>query len=160
MARTSYALALGSNRRHGRYGEPRRVLTAAIEAIRQAGCTIVAVGPILATPPVGPGGRRFANGAAIIETALDPAALLRLLKRIEREFGRRRGRRWGPRVLDLDIALWSGGAFASRALAIPHPALGQRRFVLDPLAAIAGGWRLPRGGLRVRHLAARVARSG
>ena len=75
---------------------------------------------------------------------------------MEREFGRRRGRRWAPRVLDLDIALWSGGKFRSRRLSIPHAQLARRSFVLQPLAAIAPGWRI--GGLSARHLAERLAR--
>jgi 2-amino-4-hydroxy-6-hydroxymethyldihydropteridine diphosphokinase len=83
--------------------------------------------------------------------------MLRALKQIEREFGRRAGRHWGPRVLDLDIALWSGGKVRSRRLTIPHPRLATRSFVLDPLAAIAPRWRV--GPLTVRHLAHRLARS-
>jgi 2-amino-4-hydroxy-6-hydroxymethyldihydropteridine diphosphokinase len=82
--------------------------------------------------------------------------MLARLKGFERDFGRRRGRRWGARVLDLDIVLWSGGAFRSRRLAIPHPRLGERKFVLGPLNAIAPNW--PIGSLRVRHLAERLAR--
>ena len=83
--------------------------------------------------------------------------MLRSLKAIEDEFGRRAGKRWGPRVLDLDIVLWSGGRFRSRRLTIPHPQLGERSFVLEPLAAIAPAWRI-RGSLNARHLAQRLAR--
>jgi 2-amino-4-hydroxy-6-hydroxymethyldihydropteridine diphosphokinase len=80
-----------------------------------------------------------------VETRFDPPALLAALKRIETAFGRRRGRRWGARVLDLDILLWQDGRWHSRrpALAIPHIALAERRFVLDPLVAIAPQWRIP-----------------
>jgi 2-amino-4-hydroxy-6-hydroxymethyldihydropteridine diphosphokinase len=60
-------------------------------------------------------------------------------------------------VLDLDLLLWSGGAFRSPLLTIPHPALDQRSFVLQPLASIAPNWRL-KGPLTVRHLAHRLAR--
>ena len=83
-------------------------------------------------------------------------ASTRLRQRV-RAFGRRRGRRWGPRVLDLDLILWSGGAFRSRRLIIPHPQLGKRAFVLQPLAAIAPNWRI-HGPLNVSHLAHRLAR--
>ena len=83
--------------------------------------------------------------------------MLERLKALEREFGRRRGRRWGPRVLDLDLVLWSGGRFRSRRLTVPHPQLAERSFVLQPLAAIAPGWRIV-GSLTVRHLAHRLAR--
>ena len=78
------------------------------------------------------------------------------LKAIERSFGRRPGRRWGARVIDLDIILWSGGVYAGAALTIPHPAFRARRFVLDPLATLVPRWRDPVTGLTVRQLAARV----
>ena len=157
MASTSYALGLGSNRPHGRYGSPARVLAAALHTLEDAGCRVVASAPIIATPPLGPGRRRFANSAAIIETGLEPLALLDRLKAIERRFGRRRGRRWGDRVLDLDILLWEGGRVRGRRLIIPHAELADRAFVLRPLATIAADWRVPPGGLRVRHLEARRA---
>jgi 2-amino-4-hydroxy-6-hydroxymethyldihydropteridine diphosphokinase len=83
--------------------------------------------------------------------------MLSRLKQIEREFGRRRGRRWGPRVLDLDIVLWSGGDWRSRRLAVPHPQLEKRGFVLQPLVSVSPFWRV-RGALNVRHLAHRLAR--
>lgn len=90
----------------------------------------------------------------------DPAsaalALLGRLKMLERVAGRGTGRRWGPRVLDLDILLWSGGKFHSRLLSVPHPELARRSFVLRPLAAIAPGWRI--GSLSMRHLNHRLAR--
>ncbi len=100
--------------------------------------------------------RRFANAACMIESEYDPPALLMGLKRMEREFGRRSGRRWGDRVLDLDIVLWSEGAYASRELIIPHPEFRKRSFVLRPAVQIAPAWRDPVSGLFVRHLAARL----
>jgi 2-amino-4-hydroxy-6-hydroxymethyldihydropteridine diphosphokinase len=104
----------------------------------------------------GSAGRDFANGVALVESDLEPPEMLSRLKSLEREFGRRRGRRWGPRVLDLDIVLWSGGEFRSRRLTVPHRRLSSRSFVLEPLAAIAPGWRV--GALSVRQLAHRLAR--
>lgn len=147
-----YAIGLGSNRRHGRYGSPARVIEAALILLDP-----LAISRIIQTEPVGPSSRRFANAAALIETQLAPPDLLARLKRIERDFGRRRGRRWGARVLDLDILLWSGGRWSSRALAIPHPRLTNRRFALDPLAEIAPGTPIPRRGT-VRQRAARLTR--
>ena len=101
--------------------------------------------------------RDFANAVALVESDLDPPEMLTRLKDIERDFGRRPGRRWGPRVLDLDMVLWSGGKWRSRSLTVPHPQIAKRSFVLQPLAAIAPGWRV-RGPLTVRHLAERLAR--
>ena len=112
--------------------------------------------PIILNAAHGPKARDFANAAALVESDLDPPAMLARLKSIERQFGRRPGRRWGPRVLDLDIVLWSGGKFRSRRLTIPHAELAKRSFVLQPLSAIAANW--PVGAFAVRHLAARLAR--
>jgi 2-amino-4-hydroxy-6-hydroxymethyldihydropteridine diphosphokinase len=111
---------------------------------------------IVLNAAVGGAGRDFANAVALVESALEPPEMLARLKSIERDFGRRPGRRWGPRVLDLDIVLWSGGAFRSRRLAIPHPRLARRSFVLAPLATVAPNW--PVGALKVRHLTERLAR--
>ena len=93
---------------------------------------------------------------ALIESQFLPPDMLAALKGIEREFGRRSGRRWGARVLDLDIADWSGGRWHSRGLTVPHPAVERRAFVLEPLATIAPGWRV-RGSLTARQLAHRLA---
>ena len=142
MAATSYAIALGSNRRARpprRAGRRRR---GAVAALRELG-ERRAVSTIRATPALGPAGRGFANAVAILlDSDLDPAELLDALKAIEREFGRRGGRRWGPRVLDLDIILWSGGMWGG-APTIPHPAFREPPFVLAPLAELAPGWRDP-----------------
>jgi 2-amino-4-hydroxy-6-hydroxymethyldihydropteridine diphosphokinase len=151
-----YAIAIGSNRPHGRHGRPAHVVEAAIARLdRDFG--LFDASPIILNAAHGPAGRDFANAVALVESDLDPPELLRNIKAIEREFGRRSGRRWGPRVLDLDIALWSGGKWRSRRLTVPHPQLACRGFVLGPLAAIAPGWRV-RGGLTARHLAYRLAR--
>ena len=158
MAAASYAIALGSNRRHGRHGAPAGVLRAAVEALRALG-DVEAVSTISATPAMGPAGRGFANAVAILATDLAPDELLDALKRIECEFGRRRGRRWGPRVLDLDIILWSEGMWGG-APTVPHPACRGRLFVLAPLAEIAPDWRDPLSGLSVRQLLFRQRRSG
>ena len=105
----------------------------------------------------GGAGRDFANAVVLVESDLEPPAMLRVLKQVEREFGRRPGRRWGPRVLDLDLLLWSGSAWRSPGLTIPHASLEQRDFMLRPLAAIAPQWRV-RGHLTPRHLLHRLAR--
>lgn len=156
MPVTSYALALGSNRR-GLHGGPAQSVRAALAAIGG----VVAVSAVIETVPVGPSQRRFANMAAIVETNEAPDALLARLKAIERGLGRRRGQRWGARVIDIDIILWSGGAWASPDLTIPHPAFRLRGFVLRPLAQIAPRWRDPVSGRTIRQLVAidRAARA-
>lgn len=146
-----YAIALGSNRR-GRHGAPAAELRAALIEIGG----IIALSPVRATTPVGPSNRRFANMVAIIASNEPPPALLVRLKAIERDFGRRRGRVWGARVIDLDIILWTGGPWSDRRLTIPHPRFRDRDFVLAPLAAVAGGWRDPLTGHSVRQLRHRL----
>jgi 2-amino-4-hydroxy-6-hydroxymethyldihydropteridine diphosphokinase len=151
-----YAIAIGSNRAHGRHGRPTGVVEAAIARLDQE-FGLFDASPIILNPAHGGAGRDFANSVALVESSLNPPDMLRRLKAIERDFGRRPGRRWGPRVLDLDLVLWSGGQWKSRELTIPHPALERRAFVVDPLAAIAPSWRV-RGALSARHLARRHAR--
>ncbi|WP_285712036.1 2-amino-4-hydroxy-6-hydroxymethyldihydropteridine diphosphokinase [Erythrobacter oryzae] len=148
---------MGGNRRHSLYGDPRGVVLAAMDECAAFG-TVTARSPVIATPAMGAAQRRFANAALVLESELDPPALLAALKRTEREFGRRPGQRWGDRVLDCDIILWSGGAWRSKTLAIPHPAFAERRFVLDPACAIAPGWRTPPHGLTLAHHQARLTR--
>src|SRR5206468_10965145 len=150
-----YAIAIGSNRPHGRHGRPPAVVEAAIARLDEE-FGLFDASPIMLNPAHGGAGRDFANAVALVESQLDPPEMLQRLKHIEREFGRRSGRRWGPRVLDLDLALWSGGKFRSRSLTVPHPLLATRSFVLQPLANIAPSWRV--NALTVRHLAHRLAR--
>ena len=150
-----YAIAIGSNRPHGRFGGPTGVVEAAVARLDEE-FGLFDASPIILNAAHGGAGRDFANAVALVESDFDPPELLSRLKQIEREFGRRSGRRWGPRVLDLDVALWSGGKFRSRHLIVPHPQLARRNFVLQPLAAIAPNWRV--GPLATRHLAARLAR--
>ena len=152
-----FAIALGSNRRHGRFGAPRHVIAAAIAELERRFDLFLA-SPTILNPAVGGAGRDFANAVALVASHLTPPEMLTQLKKIERDFGRRLGRRWGARVLDLDIIAWSGGGWRGPGLTIPHPRLAQRDFVLGPLARIAPDWRLT-GPLTARHLAHRLARS-
>lgn len=150
-----YAIAIGSNRRHGRHGRPPQVVEAAIARL-DAEFALFDASPVVLSKAVGPGGREYANAVALVESDSEPPQMLSRLKAIEHDFGRRPGRRWGPRVLDLDIVLWSGGKFRSRGLTIPHKHLENRSFVLQPLAAVAPGWRT--SALTVRHLSERLSR--
>ena len=159
MARASeqhYLIALGSNMRHPLYGAPRAVLAEAMLALDGVG-HVLAISRIIASAPLGPSLRTYANAACVIESDLAPADLLNALQGIEKQFGRKKsGQRWRARTLDLDIVLWSGGVIAENGLSVPHPAFRQRRFVLGPAASIAPGWRDPLTGLTLAQLYARL----
>lgn len=154
-----YAIGLGSNRRHPRFGDPRAVLMAALAALESDDVEAVDASPIIASAPLGPSRRRYANAVALVASTLTPPEMLARLQAIEAAFGRRTGQRWSARTLDLDILLWSGGVWSDAALNIPHPAMAQRDFVLGPLRAIAPDWRHPLTAHSVRQLAARLVRA-
>lgn len=155
----TYLIALGSNKRHQSEGSPRLVIAAALEALAEQGVVIRAASRVIETAPLGPSARRYANAAALVETRREPEEMLVLVKDMERSFGRRSGgQRWGARVLDVDLVLWSGGIWRSRGLEIPHPQFRKRGFVLGPARKIAGGWRDPISGLTVAQLHARLTR--
>nr|WP_126177193.1 2-amino-4-hydroxy-6-hydroxymethyldihydropteridine diphosphokinase [Tsuneonella rigui] len=159
MTAHRYLIALGSNMRHARHGGPREVLRAAVGALADV-ARVEAVSPIVSSAPLGPSRRRYANAAAIVSTNLAPEDLLDALHRIEHAFGRRcSGQDWRARVLDLDIVLWSGGAWASRRLVVPHSEFRTRAFVLAPARAIAADWGDPVTGQTIRHLHARLTRA-
>ncbi len=153
MGRSTYVVAVGSNR-CGRHGRPADEVAAAIARLKGR----VTAAPVVASRSLLPGQRDYANTVALVATRAGPEKLLRRLKAIEARFGRRSGRSWGPRVIDLDIVLWSGGRWASPGLIIPHPAFRERPFVLGPLLRLAPAWRDPISGLTIRQLARRLTR--
>lgn len=120
-------------------GDPAATLVAAAEALAQCG-RIAARSSLYSTAPVGYADQpRFVNAVVALETELAPLDLLAALQRIEQAFGRRRvaGLRNGPRTLDLDLLLYDDLRLDEPQLALPHPRLHERAFVLVPLAEIA-----------------------
>ena len=107
---------------------------------------VVAVSPLYRSEPVGPGRQpHYINAVAALDTALSPLALLHCLQAIEAEQGRERRERWGPRTLDLDLLLAGDLQWDDDELALPHPRLAERAFVLYPLYDISPQLRLPNG---------------
>lgn len=110
----------------------------AITFLREKGLEIVSQSSIIETEPWGVKNQpRFMNAAVEAKTILQPGELLKLLKEIEREMGRRSGTRWGPRVIDMDILFYDDLVMRTQDLEIPHPGIQDRDFVLKPLAEIA-----------------------
>lgn len=85
---------------------------------------------------------------------MPPEDLLALAKALEHAAGRRRGERFGPRTLDVDLLLWGDRQVETPELTVPHPRMRERRFVLEPLAEIAPDLPVPPDGVPVRELLA------
>ncbi|HEV7999077.1 MAG TPA: 2-amino-4-hydroxy-6-hydroxymethyldihydropteridine diphosphokinase [Planctomycetaceae bacterium] len=120
---------------------------------------VLEVSPTFRTQPVGQwAGSEFLNAAARIDTVLEPLALLDILQSLEHATGPRTGPRWGPRALDLDLIFYGDRTIDESRLQIPHPACWYRRFVLDPLAAIAADFRHPTKDRTIAELQARLLR--
>jgi 2-amino-4-hydroxy-6-hydroxymethyldihydropteridine diphosphokinase len=156
-----YLIGIGSNQPHAIIGAPSKIIVQAVAALEMDDIDVFAHSATIQSSPMGPSSRLFANAAALVSTDLEPPALLARLQEIEHHFGRvRRGQNWRARVLDLDILLWSGGVWADSnpPLAIPHPGLCSRGFVLTPAAMIAPDWREPLTGLTIRQLQSRFNR--
>ena len=116
-------------------GARRRSIETAVSALSaQPGISLVGVSRLYRTPPAGGVARGyFLNAAVAVEHLGEPSELLLVCKELETKLGRRRGRRWGDRPLDLDILWWEGGSFENPHLSIPHPRLKDRSFALEPL---------------------------
>jgi 2-amino-4-hydroxy-6-hydroxymethyldihydropteridine diphosphokinase len=129
---TAY-VALGAN-----LGDARATLRWALAAIgRLPGCQLTASSSLYRTAPVDSSGPDYLNAVAAIQTTCTAPGLLALLHQLEQQAGRERPYRNAPRTLDLDILLYGDAQVHSEQLTVPHPRMGQRAFVLVPLAEIA-----------------------
>jgi 2-amino-4-hydroxy-6-hydroxymethyldihydropteridine diphosphokinase len=126
---TRIYLGLGSN-----LGTRARNLSAARRRLRQKGVRIGRRSRVMETEPWGVTDQpRFLNQVVEAEWPGTPRQLLRVAKEVEREVGRRPTRRWGPRIIDVDILLFGDERVDQRGLVIPHPRIGERDFVVEAL---------------------------
>ena len=131
---TTVVLALGAN-----LGDRLANLRAAVAMLEEAGVEVTVKSEVWETAPVPADQPAYLNATLVAETGLAPLELLALVKRIERDLGRRPGRRWGPRPADLDILFHGDLELESEALTIPHPRIAERSFVLAPLSDVWEG---------------------
>jgi 2-amino-4-hydroxy-6-hydroxymethyldihydropteridine diphosphokinase len=130
------------------------------EAIRRLGSLgrIVSVSSFYHTEPVEVTGQAwFLNCAVALETGSKPGQLMSELLRIEKEMGRQRIQKKGPRSIDIDILLFGDAVVSTPELTIPHPAMTRRRFVLEPLAEIAPEIKHPLLDKTIRELLAELS---
>ena len=150
-------VGLGAN-----LGEPERAFRTALERLaREPGLASLRVSGLYRTAPWGKTDQPpFLNAVAAFSAEGSPEDLWALLRREEVRAGRIRGERWGPRPLDLDLLAWGGEIVRRAGLAIPHPRLAERSFVLQPMIEVAPGWRHPRLGKTARELLAELEARG
>ncbi|MDX1465359.1 MAG: 2-amino-4-hydroxy-6-hydroxymethyldihydropteridine diphosphokinase [Halomonas sp.] len=144
-------IGLGSN-----LDGPREHVARALEELDRLPLTRrLAASRLYASRPVGPADQPdYVNAVAQLATRLSPLALLDQLQALEQRHGRVRGRRWGPRTLDLDLLLYDDRRLALPRLTLPHPEMTRRAFVLVPLAELAP--RLALDGQPLSRLAAEL----
>jgi len=148
-------IALGTN-----IGARQQNLQSAIQAL-ESQVQIVAESSVYQTAPVGYLDQAdFLNQVIKVETQLSPEALLRFLKGLEKDMGRKKTIRDGPRVIDLDILFFNDVVLELPDLQIPHPRLHERAFVLVPLADIAPEFQHPVLKKSISQLLIRVGREG
>jgi 2-amino-4-hydroxy-6-hydroxymethyldihydropteridine diphosphokinase len=142
-------VGLGSN-----LGDRRGLIREALKRLgRIDGVRVLKRSRIIETDPVGKTDQpKFLNAVAEVETRLEPGPLLSRLRAVERDLGRVRHERWGPRTIDLDLLLWDDRSMATPRLTLPHPRLAERRFVLAPLAELCPRRRVPGTGRTVGGL--------
>jgi 2-amino-4-hydroxy-6-hydroxymethyldihydropteridine diphosphokinase len=133
-------LALGSN-----LGDRRGMLQAAVDGLGgYEGIRVIAVSSLFETAPVGgPDQPDYLNAVVLVDTVLAPLELLAACQQVESDLGRRRGERWGPRTVDLDLIAYRDVVAVTSTLEVPHPRAAERAFVLVPWLELDADATLP-----------------
>jgi 2-amino-4-hydroxy-6-hydroxymethyldihydropteridine diphosphokinase len=160
-APTRFALGLGANLPGIGGASLRETLTTAVAHLEWI-LGPLAVAPLYRSRPLSPIAQPdYLNSAVVGHTALPPDGLLAVTKALELHLGRRPGGpRFGPRALDVDLLLYGTVESLRPELTLPHPRLRERRFVLLPLAEVAGDWTVPPSGESIRGLLHRLPDDG
>jgi len=146
-------LALGANI-SGPFGPPYATLRAALNVLPERGIAVSRASAFYETRAwPNPADPSFVNLVAAVRTALQPLALMTILHEVETSLGRKRSAANAPRTLDIDLLDYRGRVEEGGVI-LPHPRLGERRFVLEPLAEVSPHWRHPVSGRTVQALLA------
>jgi dihydroneopterin aldolase/2-amino-4-hydroxy-6-hydroxymethyldihydropteridine diphosphokinase len=149
-------LLLGTNQ-----GARIRNLRAAQAELRRNQIKIIKKSSVYQTPPWGKEDQPdFLNQALQVDSSHPPVKLLRILKQIEKKMGRKKGSKWGPRLIDIDILFYDGRIVKSRNLKIPHPYFKHRSFAIVPMAELSPEFVDPRSARKMKDYLTEIDHEG
>jgi 2-amino-4-hydroxy-6-hydroxymethyldihydropteridine diphosphokinase len=149
-------VALGANL-PSHFGTPDQSLNHVLGLLPSRGVRVIRASQLYSNPAVPASDHPdFVNCVAAVETTVGPDELIAVCLALERELGRVRSQKWGPRSIDIDIIDFDGLVVESPSLTLPHPRVNERAFVLIPLLEVAPDWRHPVSGERGADLLAQI----
>ena len=138
-------------------GRRERTLAAAVKGLRGLrGVKVERVSRLFETAPVGPSSEPYLNQAVRLRTSRTPIGLLVEFKALEAAAGRRPGKRWGARLLDVDLVEYGNARLRTPWLTLPHPEMPRRQFAAGPLGDVSSAWRRRYSAMKPDPLQARI----